>query len=488
MPNSTAPNEDEDLDELDVKPDQRAWIWVSLIIILLISLGIGGPFAYRASKTWRARSLINQAEESYQTLDVTNATGKLRLAFVLAPMDNHVLRMVAEVYSLLNDPKAVTYWNRSEQKGAFTDKDRLNRARVALATGQLAIAGTDLRTLYGQTPKDTTVLGLCVDFFRRIGNEQKTFEAVGELLSANPESRTSQLIAGSLLSGDPSSSSNRIRGQQLLLHLATTSGANQTYSWQALETVSELTKDELNRVIFSITNRPTLSTDHLLVAAKFSFQANTNSLSLWIPKIQASMGLDSTSTDYLKSATWLLAFGESRWLTNHLSKKDIGSNTPLFKLLLQALSETGDVETVRSLISKPESPLTRFDRTLFQGNLALGAGKITEAKKHWANSQLLATNFVDLQRLATAASSAKLWETALPAWEKLLNRPFDRFETAVGYIRAAEGTRNQRIISTAYRRFLEIVPDDIGIKLEDIYLRLILGNEIESTVTRAFTS
>ena len=483
MPNSAAPNEDDDSDELDDRPDQKVWVWVSVIIVLLISLGIGAPFAYRASKAWRARGLINQAKERFQTLDVTNAVGKLRLAIILAPDDNYVLRMVAETFSLLNNPEAITYWNRLEQKGAFTDKDRLNRARIALATGQLAIAGTDLRTLYAQTPKDTNVLGLSVDFFRRIGNQQKTLEAAGELLAVNPESTLSQLITGSLLSGDPSSSSNRLRGQQLLFHLATTSGENQTNSWRALETVSELTKDELNQIVFSITNRPTLSADHLLIAAKFSFQANTNSLSLWIPKIQASMDLNPTSTAYLKTATWLLAFGEGRWLANQLSEKDTGSNAPLFKLRLQALSDTGDLETVRSLISKPEAPLTRFDRTLFQGDLAFRAGKITEAKKHWTQSLLFATNSADLQRLATAASSVQLWDTAFPAWEKLLNRPFDRFETAVSFIRAAEGTRDQRIISTAYRRFLTIVPDDIGIKLELIYLHLILGEQIVSTVT-----
>ena len=180
MPNSAAPNEDDDSDELDDRPDQKVWVWVSVIIVLLISLGIGAPFAYRASKAWRARGLINQAKERFQTLDVTNAVGKLRLAIILAPDDNYVLRMVAETFSLLNNPEAITYWNRLEQKGAFTDKDRLNRARIALATGQLAIAGTDLRTLYAQTPKDTNVLGLSVDFFRRIGNQQKNLEAAGE--------------------------------------------------------------------------------------------------------------------------------------------------------------------------------------------------------------------------------------------------------------------------------------------------------------------
>ena len=152
IPNEPPPDPDSEaadlIDDPVDMPDRRLWIWLAAAVVLLVAAGIGGPYAYRASKVWRARSFIAKAQESFKAMDFTNGAARLHAAVILAPDDTVVLRMAAETLVLFGNPDALDFWGRLEQKGAFTRADRLNRVRSALPVGRLDLAGADLQLLY----------------------------------------------------------------------------------------------------------------------------------------------------------------------------------------------------------------------------------------------------------------------------------------------------------------------------------------------------
>jgi len=461
-------------------PDRRVWLWLAIAVVVLVAAGLGGPYAYRASKVWRARSFIAKAQESFKTLDFTNGAARLHAAVILAPDDTAVLRMAAETLALFGNPDALNFWSRLEQKGDFTRTDRLNRVRSALPVGRLDLAGPDLERLYKDSPKDPDVLGLSVDLFRRMGNLAKAREAVGELLAADPKSRPAQLAAGGLLATDSASPSNRVRGRELLMGLSTTSGVHQTNAWQLLATVPDLEPAELVRLVETITNRPAPGLVHVLAAAEFARRADTNSVAEWLPRVEAAMLAEKKSDGFNSAAIWVLERGAFRWILDQLPVESVRRDPARLPLLLQAKSMAGELREVRSLIDDPESALGAFDRTLFRGTSAWQARNPAEAERHWTEALVLATNRVQVRRLAQAASGAGVWRTAVAAWKRLLENPAERFDAAVGLLRAARETRDARILLDASNQFLQVVPGDVGVRAEAVYLQLVLGDHAEA--------
>jgi len=476
------PEPDELIDDPTAMPDRRVWLWVSILVVLLVAAGVGGPYAYRASKVWRAHTFIVKAQESLARKDFTNGAAQLHAAVILAPDDNAVLRMAAETLAIFGNPDAINFWSRLEQKGDFTRSDRLNRVRSAIPNGRLDLAGTDLQILYKENPKDPDVLGLSVDFFRRMGNFPKAREAAGELLAAAPDLPYGQMVAGGLLSSDASSPSNRVRGRQLLLNLATTAGPQQTNAWQLLGTLAELSPQELLRLVGVITNRPAMSLDHWLSAAEFVRRADTNLVTPWIARIEQAMTVETNSPSFFAGAIWLLDRGEYRWILDQFPAERVRQDPRRLPLLLQAKSMAGELREVRVLLEDPETALDGFDRALFLGTSAWQNQNLAEAERFWTEALGTATNRIQVLRLAEAASSGGLWRIAVSAWERLLSGPGERFEAAVGLLRAAKETRDGRLLLSACTRFLEVVPGDMGVRAEAIYLRFILADHTEAAL------
>jgi hypothetical protein len=105
----------------------------------------------------------------------------------------------------------------------------------------------------------------------------------------------------------------------------------------------------------------------------------------------------------------------------------------------------GELREVRSLIDDPESALGAFDRTLFRGTSAWQAKNPVEAERHWTEALVLATNRVQVRRLAQAASGAGLWRTAVAAWKRLLENPAERFDAAAASRRRLRPGRRGRV-------------------------------------------
>jgi hypothetical protein len=147
--------------------------------------------------------------------------------------------------------------------------------------------------------------------------------------------------------------------------------------------------------------------------------------------------------------------------------------------LLQAYSIAGDHQTIRELVDHPEAVLTPFDRALYRGTLALQTGKNQDAETHWTEAQDLATNRFMVQRLAETATRAAMWRIAAASWQRLIPLVPNRFEPAAGFLRTAQRSGDSALSLAAHKKFLEVVPNDLGVRTEAAYLQLVLGEKPE---------
>jgi uncharacterized protein HemY len=473
-------------DPIDM-PDRRVWLWLSIAVALLVTVGLGAPFAYKASKVWRARAFVAEAQKDFVAGNFTNGASRLRSAVILAPDDSDVLRMAAETLSLLESPEAISYWARLETKGDFTRNDRLNRVRIALSSGRLEIAAADLAKLYKDNHREPVVLALSVNLFQRMGNVPKAREAALELIAADPESRSSQLLAGDVLASDPAFQANRARGRSLLLGLALSPGDHQTNAWKTLGTLPDISKADLLKLVATLTNRPSPSLNHVMLAAEFARRADSNSIPSWLPVLhEAVRGNLATKTygpelDF--AAFWLLEHGDARWLLEQLPADESRRDARLLPIRLQALALTGGGAEIKSILGDTNSALKPFERALFEGLASWKAGDKTAADQHWKRALDEVGNRHQLRSLAKATSDAGAWSSAITAWKALLNSPSDRFDAAINLIQAARASRDARVQLDAYSQFLSAVPGDTGMRLEVLYLRLVLAERVEDTAT-----
>lgn len=469
-------------DPIDM-PDRRLWLWVGLVVVLLVAGGIGAPYAYRYAKVWRAHRFIQEAKDSFGTLNVTNGVARLHSAVVLAPDDPEVLRLAAETLALFRSSDCIRYWDRLEQKGLLTPFDRLNRARAALFHVRLEIAGRDLETLYRSTPTDTNVLGLSIDFFSRIGNRAKAREAAAELLRVEPNSRSGRLAAGGLLASDSANPSNRIHGRQLLMELATSTGPFQTNAWQLLETLPDLTASDCGRLVAAITNQPLPTLVNTLAAAEFSRRADSNSVAAWIPKILEAARGKTESAAFPAACVWLMDRGQFQSAVDLIPESEANRSAQLTALRIQALSLLKQFPAVEAAINDPNIPLTPFDRALFRGALADQSGRAKDVDGHWTEAQNLATNRAQIRQLAIAASGAGRWRIAATSWQRLIPISNERFEPSLGFLQNARRTGDTRLLLEAHKKFLDVVPGDIGVRTEAAYLQLVLGDHPDDVLT-----
>lgn len=482
-PEDHDPQVEELIDDPIDMPDRRVWLWLSLAVVLLVAVGLGAPYAYKASKVWRARSFVAAAQKEFVAGNITNGSAQLRSAVILAPDDATVLRMAAEILSLMESPDALNYWGRLESKGDFTRGDRLNRVRIALSSGRLEIAAADLVKLYKDTPKDPVVLALSVNLFQRMGNVIKTREAALELIAADSGSRASQLLAGDVLSSDRSSATNRTYGRSLLLRVALNPGDHQTNAWQVLGTLPDVPKADLLRLVAVLTNRPAPSLNHIMLAAEFARRADTNSISLWLREIREAVRKEIPAgrygPDFNFAAFWLLDHGDARWLLEQIPAREALRDSRLLPVRMQALALSGGTAEITAILNDTNSALNPFDRALFRGVTVWRAGDKAAAAQHWKEAMDEVSNRNQLRTLAKTASEMGAWPTAIAAWKALLNAPSERFDAAVHLINAARASRDARIQLDAYNQFLAAVPGDIGIRMEVLYLRLVLAERVE---------
>jgi hypothetical protein len=467
------------IDDPAAMPDRRVWLWVSIAVALLVAAGIGAPYGYKAAKVYRAKKLIAGAKEAFGKLDFTNGTSRLRSAVVLAPDENEVLRMAAETLALLGSADSLNYWGRLEQKGDFTPHDRINRARTALGHGRFDVAGSDLEKLYSANPTNTEVLGLSIDFFQRLGNPAKAREAAAELLRVDPGSKPGQLAAGGLLASDATSVSNRFQGRQMLMQLARTEGSQQTNAWQLLATLGDLEATNCIELARILTNRPSPGLDHVLSAAEFARRADTNSVTEWIPRVIGSARASKESAAFAAASVWLLDRGQQEALIQMLPLEETLKSGTLLPVLLQAYSQSGDFQKIREVVENTAAALNPFDRALYRGTLSLQTGKNQDAESQWMEAQNLATNRFLLRRLADTTTGAGFWRIAASSWQRLIPMVPNRLEAAAGFLRTAQRSRDTRLSLDAHKKFLEVVPNDFGIRTEAAYLQLVLGEKPE---------
>ena len=460
-------------------PDRRVWLWVSIAVVLMVAAGIGAPYAYRAAKVFRAKKLIASSKEAFGRFDLTNGAARLRSAVVLAPDENEVLRMAAETLALLGSADSLNYWGRLEQKGDFTWHDRINRARTALGHGRLDVAGADLQQLYRANPTNTEVLGLSIELFQRTGNSAKAREAAAELLRVDPASQAGRMAAGGLLASDATSVSNRLQGRQMLMQLAQTEGPQQTNAWQLLASLGDLEASNCMVLTRILTNRPSPGLDHVLAAAEFVRRADTNSVLDWIPRVIGSARASKESSSFAAASLWLLDRGQHEALIQMLPLEETLKVGTLLPVLLQAYSQAGDFQRIREVVDHPNAALNPFDRALYRGTLSLQTGKGQDAETHWMEAQNLATNRFLLQRLADTTTRAGFWRIAAACWKRLIPMVPNRLEAAAGFLRTAERSKDARLSLEAHRRFLEVVPNDFGVRTEAAYLQLVLGDKPE---------
>src|SRR5207244_4391638 len=122
-----------------------------MVAALVAVVYFSAPPVGGAIKAWQSRRLARQAFALIDQKQWNEASAKARDAYLLRPSEPESWRAIARALSRTGQAtKALEWWKKLDEAHRLTIEDRRDYATAALATGELATAGTQIDQLLAQ--------------------------------------------------------------------------------------------------------------------------------------------------------------------------------------------------------------------------------------------------------------------------------------------------------------------------------------------------
>src|SRR5437773_9524958 len=147
-----APRDDLDLtppEELQARRRRRLlFLALPVVTVLAVAIYFGASPVSGAIKGWQSRRLAHQAFVMIEPKQWNEADAKARDAFLLRPTEPEAWRAIARLQSRTGQSAtALEWWKKVDEQHRLTIQDRRDFAGAALATGELATAAIDRKSV-----------------------------------------------------------------------------------------------------------------------------------------------------------------------------------------------------------------------------------------------------------------------------------------------------------------------------------------------------
>jgi tetratricopeptide (TPR) repeat protein len=504
-----------------------------LALLILAALATAAYFAARpvggAIKAWQSRRLAQQALTFIERKQWNEASTKAHDAYLLRPSEPESWRAIARGLSRMPQRNirqssiAFGWWKRVDQEHRLTIEDRRDFARVALAAGELAMAGTQIDQLLAQregpSPIDILLAGqlairrndllLTADYAQRVMSDNRA--KPNEILSA----------AILVLSVTTPESAPHINAWKRIEHLARDSGnaasldalvflANQQSLAPARSTSIDtfelsapasqqsvpsspltgetslslgpsggaarqpVTSMGLLEIADALEKHPDARPYHRLLAFQLRAQHDPVLTNEYVAQAVERFGKEDDETLAALTA-WLNNLGRARKTLELLPLDRAVRNQALFLQHINALGALQRWREVKeTLLSR--LPLDPVVQHMYLAIAQSHLGEATAATDEWQRAMQAAANNPDkLFALATYAEQKHANDIADAAYAKAIKAAPENRVAYVGRLRIAEASGRTADAQSLVAEIVRIWPDDAAARNRDVYLQLLLG-------------
>jgi tetratricopeptide (TPR) repeat protein len=446
-------------------------------------------------KHWKADGYLTEAHKYVEKGDLYHAVDAAQHAFSAAPDYVPSIRLNAELLTEAKHNSAVVYWNLLEKQGAASFDDMRGKIRALHRVGQTRDARALWEQLVQAHPNDKALMVLAEELWGKQQVSGFILQFFKNYTVSHPEDRDNalRLARAQVHSGLPA---EMTAGYESLWRL---SAGTDEVSLTALRDLAE--RDKLD-----IAERNRLA-DALDAHPKANGWDHTSALTL---RLALTPERRDDMIEVARKRWFAEAHGEAlepfvRWLVlNHefnrviglIDVADIKKRKDCNGLLLNyltALSMTGRIPQLETIVNDKDIPLTRAVRTFYQAHLAVIKGLSGDELKSRLRAAVSAAIDEGQHELLLQIGSYcidklhRYYDVARAAYEpvaRAANPRTSRFGFA-GWLKSCRLVGDTKAFSDAAILANRVLPDNNDFLLEKIYSSLLQGSDLELSLEQA---
>ena len=465
--------------------------------VVVVCLSYSRPI-YNFYKTKRAESLIKDARRFADNGDAVTAVMTAQEAYRISPDYEPGIRLNAQLLTSFGagySQKALYFWDKLGKQGAASLEDMQGMVRALLRSGREKEARQELENLLKEHPNDTATLKLAQEVW---GQQQTTaivMKVMKEYSAKNPDDKDAALrLAKFMLSSGASADITLAR--ENLWTLADSDEEAGIEALRGLADQSDLDLDERKKLAARLQSHPQGNGWDKTKALSLLLSMQPDERHHLIE--QTARQFDGKrGEDLLPFVRWLVEnkeFARVLTLLDEAAIKRRKEDQPLLLNYLTALTMTGRIPELERLVNDKEVLLQPSVRAMYQAHLGLIKGADRETMKRLLNAaRVTAMNDGSAELLFQIAAycTDKLhdfYDVAEECYSDLtgavsrqrLERPAHE-----GFVNCARLAGHTDVLSKAALRAAERWPDDKSFQEIALYVNLIRGDAIETTLERA---
>lgn len=447
-----------------------------MVIGLIAGIALAPPI-YRRAKIVRAHWIGRQVAGLIEQQQYAEALKKAQTAWLLAPKDPEVLRLMARLYSGINSEYAFAFWDSLLADRNCTDEDLRQYARFALISRRIPEAKVGLNRLLEHSGKQTENLFLAGEFYFATGDTARGLEFFHKAVEGDPGNREVKLaLCRALLqAGGP----GPVREATLLLgQLADGRDPAALSAIAMLSRILPSGSPEFTRLTGLLDQYPASGEDKGLLLLELKIRANPagtadlleqfrKNYDARAPGQRVQAGRWLNQQHYYAEATRLINPGEA------LQRQD------LFLVWADAMASQNKWAELDQALSKNSAPLDPFLAVMFRARAARELGHPELKNLLWSRALNEAGRRSDaLWYMAGYAEKLHEYDLAKEAYARLIRMPDAgdaAFLAMIHFLERAGDTRGLRDLMLE----LSQKPARQDAAVNDLaYLNLLLGEKI----------
>ncbi len=327
------------------------YILCFLLIVAFPTFIIAARPTYVAFKAWRAERLTAAAELLVQDGQWEAAVAKASAAYMLAPGQPRNARLLAQVFSHFGSEQALDFWQLALDSEPADYGIRRSMIEYALQFQQLELAQTHAADLLRREPGARENLLLSARVFsaaRDHAQELKTLRQAQELWPEDAE-------IASLIDRVVAAVGSDAEVRKALARLRETATREDQLGLDVLDFFLKRPPEDFpdrHRLAVLLRGHPSATGAHLVPACAVELDASPADREAKLDRlVEAALARDAATR--VAVADWLLRLGDFRRVMRVVPWPEALESAQLTLSHLDALSRTGDLETVERVLATP---------------------------------------------------------------------------------------------------------------------------------------
>jgi len=455
------------------------WVWGTISLVVLLAIAFSARPAWRALKEWRALQLAEEARQYLADDALELAWERAQTAYQNYPLNDEVARTVAQVYEKGDPGRAVPFWEEAyELSGSKSDLESLILS--ATTAKSLPIANDSLETYRKRFGEDGAYYFMLAKLRLRETRIEEALAAANSAIQAEeiPEGAHFFYIQLTQFSDN---AADRAAGVDYLRALTNDPGPLGLSALRNLGQFPDIDADELREVIVAIRNHPQRERDDLLYALELEMRLPETDAAANYQAAEELFG-PGNPEQQVEFGRWLNSQRRYRQTLELIDERTAFRRRDLFLVWLDSLAVTNQWSTIDAAINRPEAPISRELKLLFQARSYFETGQRERAEFAWSRAVLeVAQEPQKLWFLENYARKLGLEAQSREALERLTTMASSRRKAYEKLVQLEQVDGDVRELRRKLQRMAAAYPNDLSVRNDLAYADLLLGDNIEAS-------